>query len=416
MNLNSFSRRQFLNTAAKTFLGVTILQNLPLKAEVVKKPTARNVIYLYMSGGMSHLDTFDPKPEVEESGGVKKIPTVVDGVFVSEYFPLIAKEWDKICSINSLSTTQGAHEQGNYFMHTSYTMRGTITHPSLGAWMQRMSGKTNRTLPSSVLVGGGAVGNGAGFMESKYSPLVINNPYDGIENSRSRVATSQFDERLRLASSFDEDFHGRYDNKKVRAYKDMYDDAVKLMRSEDLKAFDLTQEDPKVRVEYGENGFGQGCLLARRLVENDVRHVEITLGGWDTHTNNFTSVKNLADTLDKALAALLKDLKRRGLLEETLVVVTTEFGRTPEINPNDGRDHHVKAFSGLICGGNVKAGNYGKTNENGTEVVEGKLGVPDFNATIAYGLGLPVEEVIYSASKRPFQIADKGKPVIELFS
>lgn len=415
MNMNSLRRRTFLDYACKSLLGVTILPNLT-QSFVTTRPRARNIIYLYMSGGMTHLDTFDPKPKTDESGGIKAIPTIVDGTYVSENFPLLAKEWDKVCAINSLSTTQGAHEQGNYYMHTSYTMRGTITHPSLGAWMQNLSGKTNRTLPSSVLVGGGAVGNSAGWMESKYAPLHISSATDGIENSRSRVGQSQFNDRLQLADKFNQDFHGRYDNKKVRAYKDMYDDAVRLMRSEDLKAFDISQEDPKVRDAYGDNGFGQGCLLARRLVENDVRHVEVTLGGWDTHTNNFTSVAALTKILDQALTTLLVDLDRRGLLEETLVVVATEFGRTPTINDNDGRDHFPKAFSGLICGGGVKAGHYGKTDETGSEVIDGKLGVPDFNATIAYGLGLPIDQLVYSASKRPFQIADKGIPVISLFS
>ena len=434
LHSDDLTRRRFMNYTSKALLGVTVLPGISLSAfgadakkgesKVIsaptaapgKKPTARNIIYLYMSGGMTHLDTFDPKPGTDEAGGVKAIPTSVDGTMVSEYFPLLAKEWNKVCSINGLTTTQGAHEQGNYFMHSSYTMRGTITHPGLGAWMQRLEGKTNRTLPGSVLVGGGAVGGGAGFMESKYAPLHIGSPTEGVKNSRAMVGTTQFDDRLMLAKKFDEAFHGRYDNKKVRAYKDMYDDAVRLMRSEDLKAFDLGQEDPKVRAEYGENGFGQGCLLARRLIENDVRHVEVTLGGWDTHANNFTAVANMSKNLDQALSTLLRDLERRGMIEETLVVLTTEFGRTPEINETDGRDHFPKAFSGLICGGSVKPGHYGKTNEQGTEVVEGKLGVPDFNATIAYGLGLPLDEIIYSPSKRPFQVADKGKPATEVFA
>jgi hypothetical protein len=435
---DELTRRRFMSYTSKSLLGVSILPGItlssfgqdPMKwddkkvttkkilntpAASGKKPTARNIIYLYMSGGMTHMDTFDPKPGTAESGGVKAIPTTVDGVQVSEFFPLLAKEWDKVCAIRGLSTTQGAHEQGNYFMHSSYTMRGTITHPGIGAWLQRLEGKTNRTLPGSVLIGGGSLGGGAGFMESKYAPLHLNNPNDGVPNSRSRVGTSQFDERISLTKKFDEAFHGRYDTKKVRAYKDIYDDAVRLMRSEDLKAFDLGMEDAEVRKEYGENGFGQGCLLARRLIENDVRHVEVTLGGWDTHANNFTSVANMALNLDRAISTLLRDLERRGLIDETLVVLTTEFGRTPNINEADGRDHFPNAFSGLICGASVKPGAYGVTNENATKVVEGKLGVPDFNATIAYGLGLPLDEVIYSPSKRPFTVADKGRPATEVY-
>ncbi len=430
------SRRRFLSYASKTLLGVSILPGLaplasaaasagkggPVTAVPVspgRKPTARNVIYLYMAGGMTHLDTFDPKPAAGEkvAGPVKAINTVADGVQISEYFPMLAKQMDKVAIVRGLSTTQGAHEQGNYFMHSSYTMRGTIQHPGIGAWLLRMEGKTNRTLPGSVCIGGGSVGGGAGFMESKYAPLYVSSPTSGVPNSRSLVGTHEFEDRLLLANKFDQAFHERYDQKKVRAYSDMYDDAVRLMKSEDLKAFDLSGESAEVRAEYGENGFGQGCLLARRLVENDVRHVEVTLGGWDTHANNFQAVEGLAGTLDKALGALLKDLERRGMLEETMVVLCTEFGRTPYINEGDGRDHYPKAFSGLIAGGGVKGGSvYGATNETGTEVVEGKVAVPDFNATIAYGLGLPLDQTVYSPSKRPFTIADKGQPIVSLFS
>ena len=429
------NRRQFLSYASKTLLGVSILPTLaPLGAFAAekkgaavtavpltpgRKPTARNIIYLYMAGGMTHVDTFDPKPGAGEkvAGPVKAINTAADGVQISEYFPLLAKQMDKVAIVRGLSTTQGAHEQGNYFMHSSYTMRGTIQHPGIGAWLLRMEGKTNRTLPGSVCIGGGSVGGGAGFMESKFAPLYVDSPTSGVPNSRSNTSTNQFEDRLLLADKFDQAFHERYDQKKVRAYSDMYDDAVRLMKSEDLKAFDLSGESADVRAEYGDNGFGQGCLLARRLIENDIRHVEVTLGGWDTHTNNFQAVERLAGTLDKALGALLQDLERRGMIDETMVVLCTEFGRTPYVNENDGRDHYPKAFSALIAGGGIKGGSvHGQTDEMATEVVEGKCSVPDFNATIAYGLGLPLDQIIYSPSKRPFTIADKGQPITTLFA
>jgi hypothetical protein len=432
---DELSRRRFMNYASKSLLGVSIIPSmLPLAGYAAekkgtpvvtppaapgRKPTARNIIYLYMSGGMTHLDTFDPKPSAGEAvtGPVKAITTVADGVQVSEYFPLMAKQMDKICLLRGLTTTQGAHEQGNYFMHSSYTMRGTIQHPGIGAWLLRMEGKTNRTLPGSVCIGGGAVGGGAGFMESKYAPLYVGSPNEGVPNSKARVGTNQFNDRLMLANKFDQAFHSKYDVKQVRAYTDMYDDAVRLMRSEDLKAFNLNMEDQAIREEYGQNGFGQGCLLARRLIENDVRHVEVTLGGWDTHSNNFTAVQNMSASLDQGVAALLTDLDRRGMLEETLVVLTTEFGRTPYVNENDGRDHYPKAFCGFMAGGGVKGGfAYGKTNEHATEVVEGKMAPPDLNATIAYALGLPLDQVIYSPSKRPFTVADKGAPATGVFA
>jgi uncharacterized protein (DUF1501 family) len=197
----------------------------------------------------------------------------------------------------------------------------------------------------------------------------------------------------------------------------MYDDAIAMMKSEDLKAFDLTEEAAELRTAYGREAFGQGCLLARRLVERGVRFVEVSLGGWDTHNANFVRVPELCETLDKGLSTLLSDLHNRGLLQDTLVVLTTEFGRTPEINQNVGRDHYPKAFSAAMWGGGVKGGNvHGQTDSTGREVVADKVKIEDMNATIAYALGLPLDQIIYSPSKRPFTIADKGQPVTSLFA
>ena len=205
--------------------------------------------------------------------------------------------------------------------------------------------------------------------------------------------------------------------KKARGLMARYVIKERLSNPEDLKAFDLTEEASDIRAAYGKEAFGQGCLLARRLVERGVRFVEVSLGGWDTHNANFVAVPERCETLDKGLSALLNDLNLRGMLQDTLVVVTTEFGRTPDINQNVGRDHYPKAFSAVMFGGGVKGGYvHGKTDKEGREVVEDKVKVPDFNATIAYALGLPLDQVIYSPSKGPFTIADKGQPVTGVFA
>ncbi len=189
------------------------------------------------------------------------------------------------------------------------------------------------------------------------------------------------------------------------------------MSSQELAAFNIYLESEKIRNSYGDNPFGQGCLLARRLVENDVRFVEVSLGGWDTHQSNFVRVPEKTAILDQAVGALISDLESRGILNETLIVIATEFGRTPKINQNAGRDHYPKAFSGYIAGGGIKGGqSYGATDATGAEVEEDSLSVPDFNATIAYGLGLPLKKIIKSASRRPFTVAHKGEPVIDLFT
>ncbi|MBR00729.1 MAG: hypothetical protein CMO60_07710 [Verrucomicrobiales bacterium] len=189
------------------------------------------------------------------------------------------------------------------------------------------------------------------------------------------------------------------------------------MESPDLAAFSINKEDKKTRQRYGDDPFGQGCLLARRLIESNVRTVEVSLSGWDTHINNFTSMPLLCQTMDQAMGALLEDLESSGKLDETVVVLTTEFGRTPIVNRNIGRDHYPQAFTSVIAGGGFKGGYvYGKTSEGAEEVVEKPITIPDFNATIAYALGIPTDQVLYSPSKRPFSVAHKGQPVLDLFA
>lgn len=430
MNLrNDLSRRTFVSGAAKTFLGVSAMSTL--RTQVIAAPgqgtsplkqaaTARNVIYLYMNGGMSHLDTFDPKPDKADIMGLTKvINTNVDGIRVSNNLPLTARQMDKLAVIRSMSSTQGAHEQGQYYQRTSYTMRSSIRHPFMGAWLQKFQDRGNPTLPGSVMIGNDSRHPGAGFFESRFAPLMISDPEGGINNVKTNqwFTEERFHDRLNVAKQLDAKFATTYNTKNVRAYSDMYDDALKMMKSEELKAFDLSAEPEKLRAKYGQDTFGQGCLLARRLVEHGVRFVEVTFGSWDTHNANFTRVPELCEELDAALSTLLQDLESRGMLQETLVVLATEFGRTPEINANDGRDHHAPGFTCLLAGGGVRGGQvWGATDEIGSKVAENGVTIPDFNATIAYALGIPLDTVLYSPSKRPFTVSDKGRPVTQLFS
>ncbi|MDZ4289052.1 MAG: DUF1501 domain-containing protein, partial [Prosthecobacter sp.] len=214
----------------------------------------------------------------------------------------------------------------------------------------------------------------------------------------------------------DAEFQAEWQTRSVKAYADVYDDAVRLMHSEDLRAFDLTQEPDALRQAYGKDTFGQGCLLARRLVEHGVRFVEVALGSWDTHTANFINTPRLCDTLDTALSTLVNDLHARGMLDSTMIVLSSEFGRTPKINQNQGRDHYP-VFSAVMIGGGIKGGlKHGSTDKDGAQVATDKVSPPDFNATIGYALGLPLDQVIYSPSKRPFTVADKGQPLTQLFA
>lgn len=425
---DDLSRRSFVARTASSLLGVGLLPEVftpkahgafENSSKLKQVATARNVIYLYMSGGQTHLDTWDPKEGVETAGPTKPIKTSADGVRISEYLPLTARQMHHACVINSLSSTQGAHEQGNYIMHTSYELRGTIRHPAMGAWLNVFQGGGNTTLPNFVFVGNDSRHPGAGFFPAQYSPLYVNNPENGLKNVRLQpgLTEDRFQKRMKLADDLDREFRSTFPHRNVKAYADMYDDAIAMMKSEDLKAFDLSQEKEETRIQYGREAFGQGCLLARRLVERGVRFVEVSLGGWDTHNANFVRVPELCDTLDRALSALLQDLNGRGLLKETLVVLTSEFGRTPDINQNVGRDHYPKAFSAVLAGGGIAGGRtYGKTDKEGREVVEDKVTIQDFNATIGYALGLPLDQVIYSPSKRPFTVADRGQPLTGVFA
>lgn len=416
------TRRQFMRRTASSLLGVGLLPRIfsadLLAAAPVAGGTAKNVIYLYMDGGMSHLDTWDPK-QGEVAGPTKTIKTSADGIQIAEYLPLTAKLMHHGAIVRSITSTQGAHEQGNYFMHTSYELRGSIAHPSMGAWLSSFRGPGNPGLPASVYVGNASRHPGAGFFPPIHTPLFVNNPENGLTNIKlpAGITPELHKTRMSLAAELDATFMKSYPQRELTAYSDAYDGAAKMMASQDIVAFDLTQEKKELRERYGNDAFGQGCLLARRLVQRGVRFVEVSLHGWDTHSNNFTATPDLCRKLDQGLAALLQDLESHGLLKETLVVVTSEFGRTPKINANLGRDHYPNAFSSALFGGGVKGGTvFGATDATGEAVTEGEITVKDFNATIGHALGLPLEQVVHSPSMRPFTIANKGKPVTSLFA
>jgi hypothetical protein len=417
-----FNRRHFLQLAAAGFLGVTSndlfsapggASSLPLRAN-----PAKQMIYLFMAGGMSHLDTFDLKPGHDNQGSTSPINTKVDGMRFSRHLPGLARHADKLCVVNSLTSTAGDHEKGNYFMHTSYEQRATIRHPGIGAWNHKIHGKLNPTLPGSVFIGRESRFHGSGgFFDPEFEPLAISEPSKGLQHTRTKIPDERFLRRRNLANDLYSEFLERYQSKPVRAYGDMYADAVRLMESPDLAAFNINREDKKTRDRYGEEPFGQGCLLARRLIEHNVRSVEVSFSGWDTHQGNFTSLPLLCQTMDQAVAALLDDLEQIGKLDSTVVVLTTEFGRTPIVNKNLGRDHYPNAFTSVLAGGGFKSGYiHGKTSEGAEEVIEGSMTIPDFNATIAYALGIPVDHVLYSPTVRPFTVAHKGKPQLNLLS
>ncbi len=433
--LTELNRRDFLASTARTCFGVTLggsMAQLFNTTAFAADPAAiahgggkaKHVIYLYMSGGMTHLDTFDPKPQAgaEIHGDKKAINTNVDGIQLSEYLPNLARHTDKLSIIRSMNTTQGAHGPGKYFMRTGYTQRASITHPSAGGWVNKLTEPINKTIPGFITISCGNGHPGAGFMEPNLQPLPIGDALSGLQNASipKQVTESEFHQQLNIRQELDHDFDQKFSpgHKDVRAYTEMYNAAVKLMRSEDLEAFDLSKETPTVHKLYGSSKFAKGCLLARRLVEKGVRFVEVELGGFDWHNDNFGQAAEKLPIVDQAFAALIEDLKVKGLLESTLIVLATEFGRSPKITSDGGRNHFPKAFSCIMAGGGTKGGYvHGETDVTGSSVIKDKVSAPDFNASIGHALGLPYDKIIHSASKRPFSMASReGKPILELFS
>ncbi|MGC6427116.1 MAG: DUF1501 domain-containing protein [Akkermansiaceae bacterium] len=431
---DEFSRREFLRDASRKFLGVSLAPMLggTLASQASgktispsKSGTATNVIFLNMAGGMSHLDTFDLKPGQDVQGPVKGIPTTADGLQIASYLPQTAKIMNEVCTIHSMQSKQGDHEQASYLLHKGYNQLGTIVHPALGSWVTRLKGTKNDTLPGYIAVNSPANMIGAGWMGAKFAPAVVTNPEKGLEGTtrHSSVSEADFERRLTLADAINKRFHRENPSPNAKNFDTLFDEAVRVMKSEDLAAFDLTKEAPALRDRYGRHSFGQGCLLARRLVEHGVRFIEVTLGDWDTHYDNFTGVQARCQLLDSAYATLISDLKECGLLQSTLVVLTSEFGRTPEIQKEhrNGRSHHPGAFTNLLAGGGVQGGiTYGKTDEHARAVTENPVTFHDLNSTIAYSLGIDHTKVLHSPSKRPFRMAGPDKedagPITSIFS
>ncbi len=434
MKLDPLSRRQFVERTAKTALGVSILPFLggkPLQAAGGGK--AEYCIFFYMSGGMTHMETFDPKPGTETGGQTKGISTGVAGIELAEYLPNLAKGFKDIAVVRSMTQKTGDHRGGAYWMHTSYQPRATIVHPTMGPWAQRILGKKHETLPDSVSIGTGGNHPGAGFFGPSLSPLPIGDPMRGVQNSKiwKDLDDKGFDKRLDMTNTFDEAFRRKFQTDDVKAYTEFYEDTLNLMKSEDLDTFDLTKEsDYQQKLQrYGNNRLGQGALLAKRLVASGVRFIEVDSGGWDMHNDLWNAIPQRAGDLDNALSALIEDLKAEGLFEKTLICLGTEFGRTPKINANGGRDHHPRVFSTMFAGGGIQGGQvYGSSDKLGMAVEENPVEAKDFNATIAYAMGIPLDKIVYSPSGRPFMVAGhkadektgevipEGTPIMQFFS
>jgi hypothetical protein len=419
--LSPLARRDFIMRTAQTALGVTVMPALNLRAAAAAPGPgygkAKNVIFLWMNGGMTHIDTWDPKTG-ETKGPTAPIKGKGGIDYLGGTMTKMAEVSDKITIVRSMSSKTGVHDAGTYIMKTGYEPRGTIVHPCMGAWASHFLGRIKGvTLPDSVIVNSGSAFPGAGFFPPASSPIPIANPQTGLQNIKQTSSELHFNKRVSLMNELDDSFRKKYQSEEVKAYTEFYDETMKLMKSEDLKVFDLTQESADTRAKYGNSSFGQGALLARRLVQSGVRFIEVQFGGWDMHNNIDQALGGTGQTMDSVFATLIQDLAANGLLESTMVVMGSEFGRTPDINQNSGRDHYPLAYSTVFAGGGVKGGFvYGATDKDGRRVTDKQASPLDFQATIGHAMGLPVDEVVMSPSNRPFTVGDKGTPVLDIFA
>ncbi|SIO60604.1 Uncharacterized conserved protein, DUF1501 family [Singulisphaera sp. GP187] len=429
---SQLSRRDWLRLTAVGAVGVS--QSGWLRAladDATDNPTRRkSIILLWLNGGPATIDLWDLKPGHANGGPYQEIDTAVPGVKISEHLPKLAKRMDEIAIIRSMATREGDHRRARIVSLTGYAPVGAIQFPSVGSLIAHEFDDPATDLPGFVSVGGrNGADLGAGFLGPRFSPLVVGGgerrliPGRGADELKvpdldrpEGLSAAAYAKRLELLHGLENGFDAGKKGPVAETLKAATDRAVRLMRPEAAAAFRLEAETAEVRAAYGRTTFGQGCLLARRLVERGVPFVEVTLDGWDTHQNNFDRVAELSGTLDTAFAALLADLEGRGLLDSTLVVCQGEFGRTPRINGQAGRDHWPASWSAVLAGGGIHAGQViGKTSADGIALESKPTRTPDLIATVVKAIGIDPMKQNMSNVGRPIRIADPtAKPIEEL--
>jgi hypothetical protein len=413
----NFDRRALLAGGLGGLLSLAIPRWQAWAAAESARQQGKSCILLWMNGGPSHIDTFDPKPGTKVGGPSKTVATKIPDVKISEYMPQLAEQADRLAIIRSMTSKEGNHDRGQYLMHTGYPPSATLKHPSLGAWVSHELGDPKFELPNFVSIRGPSIS--AGFMGAEYNPFAVLQPNEGVRNLplAKDVDQPRFTSRLEALSILQDNFHAESGSTSVGVHDTVYQKAVRLMRSPLVKAFDISTEPGSVVKAYGDDDFGRGCLMARRLIESGVKFVEVTLDGWDTHVDNFTGVKNLLGHLDPAMATLLKELAERDRLDNTLVIWMGEFGRSPKVNQAEGRDHHPGAWSAVLAGGGVRGGQvYGATDDEGAKVATDPVTVPNYFATLARLLGIDPARELMSPVGRPIAISDAGRPIERLIA
>jgi len=405
---SGFTRRRVLQTlsAAAVASGTASFRQLMAAEAENLRREGRAMILLWMRGGPSQFETLDPKPGTENGGPTEAIETAIPGIHISDNFPQLAQAMDDVAIIRSMTNTEGSHPRATYQMHTGYIPSGSVKHPSLGSCVAQQLGDPDSDLPSFVSVGGT---QGAGFLGMDYEPFVVRNAGQMPANAELPTSRTRFERRLGLLRRLETKFAETGVVELVESHQSLYGKTSRLVLSPEMRAFDISQESDSLRDRYGASEFGRGCLLARRLVEQGVTFIEVRSGNWDTHQNNFEQCATNAGTVDPPTATLIADLKDRGLLERTLIVWMGEFGRTPRINPRNGRDHYPRVFSAAMAGGGIKGGQvYGASTANGTAVEHSPVTVHDLFRTICRSLHVDADHENLSPIGRPLKIVDGG--------
>ena len=403
------SRRQALGLSA-----ASLLAPLGLHAEQIKKQQ-RACILVWLAGAPSQMETWDPKPGTGNGGPTRAIQTALSGVSIAEHWPRMAKALGDVSIIRSMVGKEAAHARGTYHLHTGRRMGGPEKHPNFGSVVAAELGDTNSELPNFVSVGQTL---SSGFLGVNVAPFIVNRAGQLPANVSTAVASPRVSRRLALLKAQDADLSKAGAAALVEEHRVLYERARRLMTSPKLKSFKLDGEPAARQQAYGKNQFGQGLLVARRLVEAGVPFVEVRRGGWDMHNSLFTRIKPAAAQVDRGVASLLSDLKQRGLLERTLVIVAGEFGRTPKVNsksPAPGRDHWARSFGLMLAGGGIRSGHVvGKTSANGQEVVDRAVSVEDLFQTICSAMKIDADKELFTPGGRPLKIVDGGKPISEI--
>ena len=437
MNLASngfhFGRRSFLQVGVVGGLGLTLDQFFRLQARaaevapVADKPApAKSIIHIYLPGGMAHQDSWDPKPlaPIEYRGEMGVIKTKVDGVLLNESLKNTANVADKIAICRSMTHGEAAHERGTHNMFTGYKPSPALVFPSLGSVVSHEFGPRNNLPPYVCVPSQPTNFAGSGYLSSAYAPFSLGaDPANGNFNVQDLtlpggVDDKRFTARRSMLDAVNDHFDSKEKADGLEAMDTFYQRAYSLISSEKARAaFNINAETPALRDEYGRNAAGQRMLMAKRLVAAGVRFVSLSYGGWDMHTGIKDGMRGQLPIFDQAFATLIRDLDRSGLLDSTLVMVSSEFGRTPKINPNAGRDHWPKVFSVVLAGGGIKKGIiYGKSDSTATEPEEDALTVEDLAMTVYKQIGIDGTKKLMSPGDRPIDLVRNGQVRKELIA